>query len=95
MWLDDRTITPELAAHIEGLGYGAVWIGGSPESDLAWAEPALTATTTLVVASGVVTVLDRATVGPCADLPPRRTQADVPPALTELAAALDLGPVAT
>ncbi|KRQ20399.1 F420-dependent oxidoreductase [Mycobacteroides sp. H001] len=56
VWLDDRTIAPELAAGIEGLGYGAVWIGGSPGADLAWAEPALVATTTLVAASGVVTI---------------------------------------
>ena len=43
-WLPTRSITPELAAQIEALGYGAVWIGGSPDADLAWVEPALAQT---------------------------------------------------
>ncbi|SPM28771.1 Flavin-dependent oxidoreductase, luciferase family (includes alkanesulfonate monooxygenase SsuD and methylene tetrahydromethanopterin reductase) [Mycobacterium terramassiliense] len=27
VWLPSRSITPDLAAQIEALGYGAVWIG--------------------------------------------------------------------
>ena len=27
-------LTPELAATLERLGYGAIWIGGSPDGDL-------------------------------------------------------------
>ncbi len=42
VWLG--SITPELAAQIESLGYGAAWIGLSPGADLAWAEPALAQT---------------------------------------------------
>jgi probable F420-dependent oxidoreductase len=55
-WLPTRSITPELAAGIESLGYGAAWIGGSPEADLAWAEPALAQTTSLQLATGIVNI---------------------------------------
>jgi probable F420-dependent oxidoreductase len=47
-------LSPELAATIEGLGYGAVWIGGSPPADLEHAESLLAATDHLVVATGIV-----------------------------------------
>jgi probable F420-dependent oxidoreductase len=48
--------TPEQAAQIEELGYGAVWIGGSPAGDLSYVEPLLEATETLQVATGIVNV---------------------------------------
>lgn len=48
--------TPEQAAEIERLGYGAVWVGGSPAGDLAFVEPLLEATETLQVATGIVNV---------------------------------------
>jgi probable F420-dependent oxidoreductase len=48
--------TPEQAAEIEALGYGAVWVGGSPAGDLAFVEPILEATETLQVATGIVNV---------------------------------------
>ena len=35
------TPKPEQAAEIEKLGYGAVWIGGSPAGDLNYVEPIL------------------------------------------------------
>ena len=38
-WLPTRSITPELAAGIESLGYGAAWIGGSPDAGLGRAGP--------------------------------------------------------
>jgi probable F420-dependent oxidoreductase len=49
-------VTPEQAKAIEALGYGAVWVGGSPSGELDWAEPMLDATTTLKVASGIVNI---------------------------------------
>ncbi len=55
-WLPTRSITPELAAKIESLGYGAVWIGGSPDADLSWVEPALAQTTSLQLATGIVNI---------------------------------------
>jgi probable F420-dependent oxidoreductase len=55
-WLLTRSITPELAAQIESLGYGAVWIGGSPDADLAWVDPALAETATVQLATGIVNI---------------------------------------
>ena len=48
--------TPEQAAEIEALGYGAVWVAGSPPAELDWVEPILAATTTLQVATGIVNI---------------------------------------
>jgi probable F420-dependent oxidoreductase len=47
---------PEQAVEIEKLGYGAVWIGGSPAGDLNYVEPILERTETLQVATGIVNV---------------------------------------
>ena len=44
----------ELATEIERLGYGAIWIGGSPPADLELAESMLAATERIAVATGVV-----------------------------------------
>ncbi|SOJ53523.1 hypothetical protein MSIMFB_01025 [Mycobacterium simulans] len=49
-------VTPQQAQEIEALGYGAVWVGGSPPAELAWVEPILEATTTLQVATGIVNI---------------------------------------
>ena len=51
-----RGVTPAQAKDIEALGYGAVWVGGSPPAELAWVEPLLEATTTLQVATGIVNI---------------------------------------
>ncbi len=56
VWLPTRSITPGLAAHIESLGYGAAWVGGSPEAGLAWVDPALAGTTSLQLATGIVNI---------------------------------------
>src|ERR1700758_5040835 len=56
VWLPTRSISPELAAGIESLGYGAAWTGGSPDADLAWVEPALAQTTSLQLATGIVNI---------------------------------------
>jgi probable F420-dependent oxidoreductase len=49
-------VKPDQAAQIEKLGYGAVWIGGSPAGDLNYVEPILEATETLQVATGIINV---------------------------------------
>jgi probable F420-dependent oxidoreductase len=56
VWLGTRSITPELAVRIESLGYGAAWIGGSPDADLAWVDPALAQTSSLQLATGIVNI---------------------------------------
>jgi probable F420-dependent oxidoreductase len=49
-------VTPDDAKQIEALGYGAVWVGGSPPAELDWVEPILEKTTTLQVATGIVNI---------------------------------------
>jgi probable F420-dependent oxidoreductase len=56
VWLPTRSITPELATRIESLGYGAAWIGGSPDADLSWVEPALAETSSLQLATGIINI---------------------------------------
>lgn len=51
-----RGVTPEQAKDIESLGYGAVWVGGSPPAELEWVEPILEQTNTLQVATGIVNI---------------------------------------
>ena len=51
-----RGVTPQQAKEIEALGYGAVWVGGSPPAELEWVEPILEATSTLRVATGIVNI---------------------------------------
>ena len=51
-----RGVTPQQAKEIESLGYGAVWVGGSPPAELDWVEPILANTTTLKVATGIVNI---------------------------------------
>jgi probable F420-dependent oxidoreductase len=64
VWAGQWALTPERAAEIERLGYGAVWVGGSPDADLAIVESLLAATSTLSVATGIVNIwsADAATV---------------------------------
>lgn len=54
VWRTAGGLGPELAAEIEGLGYGAIWIGGSPGADLELAESMLAATDRIAVATGIV-----------------------------------------
>jgi probable F420-dependent oxidoreductase len=56
VWLAFRSLEPELAAQIESLGYGAVWVGGSPEAELDWVDPALAQTNSLQLATGIVNI---------------------------------------
>src|SRR5688500_8638342 len=46
----------DAAAELERLGFGTLWLGGSPSGDLAIAEEVLDATSTLTVATGIVNV---------------------------------------
>src|ERR1022692_679713 len=54
IWRGGSQLTPELAAAIEGAGFGALWVGGSPGGDLIQVEDLLGATTTLTLATGIV-----------------------------------------
>ncbi|MHA6625304.1 LLM class F420-dependent oxidoreductase [Pseudonocardia sichuanensis] len=54
VWRGHWGLDPQLAVEIEALGYGAIWIGGSPGGDLALAESLLDATQRLAVATGIV-----------------------------------------
>ncbi|BBX48249.1 LLM class F420-dependent oxidoreductase [Mycobacterium cookii] len=56
VWLGTRSITPQLAKQIESLGYGAAWIGASPDAGLEWVEPALAETSSLQLATGIVNI---------------------------------------
>ena len=55
VWRHDPT-SPELAAELEKLGYGALWLGNVSAEDLVEAEALLDATETLVVATGIVNI---------------------------------------
>jgi probable F420-dependent oxidoreductase len=50
------TVTGEEAREVERLGYGTLWVAGSPAAELAFAEPILAQTTTLQLATGIVNV---------------------------------------
>lgn len=56
VWKVENTWSPTLAKELEALGYGALWIGGSKDSELLVAEEMLKATSTVVVATGIVNV---------------------------------------
>lgn len=55
-WRGGPLLSPELAAAAERLGYGAVWIGGSPPADLELAEQLLEATESITIATGIVNI---------------------------------------
>jgi probable F420-dependent oxidoreductase len=55
VWRGGETETG-LALELERLGYGTLWLGSSPSADLADAERLLDATSTLVVATGIVNI---------------------------------------
>ena len=54
LWRSASGLGPEFAARAEALGYGAIWIGGSPPGDLAVAESMLSATRRIAIATGIV-----------------------------------------
>lgn len=56
VWSFAAGLSGEFAAEAERLGYGAVWVGGSPPGDLRLAEELLDATSTIAVATGIVNI---------------------------------------
>src|ERR1700761_7944951 len=66
IWRHSSGLTPEVVAEVEALGYGTIWVGGSPPGDLAFVEHLLDTTEHIAVATGIVNVWkdDAATVGP-------------------------------
>lgn len=56
VWVRRPALTAGIAREIERLGYGALWVGGSPGAGLEEAEAALDATERLVVATGIVNI---------------------------------------
>jgi probable F420-dependent oxidoreductase len=64
IWRGAAQTPPELAAHVEHLGFGALWLGGSPDGQLEIVDALLGLTTSLVVGTSVVNIWkdDAATV---------------------------------
>ena len=56
IWRGGSQLTPELAAGLEQLRFGTLWVGGSPSGDLALVEQLLDATATLTLATGIVNI---------------------------------------
>lgn len=55
-WPQDRSELAETAAELEELGFRALWLGGTPAGTLEQPEALLGATTTMAVATGIVSV---------------------------------------
>ena len=55
-WPDDAGRTASAAQELESLGFGTVWLGGSPPDDLMLAEALLAATSTLKVGTSIVDI---------------------------------------
>lgn len=51
-----RRLDAQLAAAVERLGYGAIWVGSSPPGDLRIVEELLDATSTIAIATGIVNI---------------------------------------
>ena len=64
IWRHPSGLTPEVVAEVEALGYGAIWVGGSPPGDLGVVDHLLDTTDHIAVATGIVNVWkdDAATV---------------------------------
>jgi probable F420-dependent oxidoreductase len=64
IWAHSSVLTPDVVVEVEKLGYGAVWLGGSPDGELNIIDPLLAATDHIAVATGIVNMWkdDAATV---------------------------------
>lgn len=64
IWRHPSGLTPAMAAEAEALGYGAIWLGGSPDGGLGVVDQLLDATDRIVVGTSIVNVWkdDAATV---------------------------------
>ncbi|WP_261166914.1 TIGR03620 family F420-dependent LLM class oxidoreductase [Microbacterium sp. Marseille-Q6965] len=56
VWRWESGVDGQFAAGVERLGYGTLWIGGSPTGDLGVVERALDATERLIVTTGIVNI---------------------------------------
>ncbi|WP_028660608.1 TIGR03620 family F420-dependent LLM class oxidoreductase [Nocardioides insulae] len=56
VWYGGPRVDPTLASATERLGYGTLWIGGSPPADLRIVEEVLRATERIVIATGIVNI---------------------------------------
>ncbi|WP_443093779.1 LLM class flavin-dependent oxidoreductase [Nocardia uniformis] len=56
VWRGYGEFTPDGAHELEELGYGTLWLGGSPGAELPNVEDLLAATTSLTVATSIVNV---------------------------------------
>ena len=56
IWAQEYKLSPALVADLEAMGYGTVWLGGSPDGDLRIIDEFLGATTRLVMATGIVNI---------------------------------------
>lgn len=54
IWRWASGLSPQLAVEIERLGYGTIWVGGSPPADLDVVDTLLDATSSITVATGIV-----------------------------------------
>jgi probable F420-dependent oxidoreductase len=56
LWRHPSELAPDVVAEAEALGYGAIWLGGSPGGDLKVVEDILDSTDHVAVATGIVNV---------------------------------------
>jgi probable F420-dependent oxidoreductase len=56
VWRAAVQTTPDLAASLEQLGFGAIWLGGSPDGDLEIVDQLLAATSSIVVGTSIVNI---------------------------------------
>ena len=56
VWRSIGAVQAELAVEIERIGYGTIWLGGSPTSDLGRVEILLDGTRSIMFATGVVNI---------------------------------------
>jgi probable F420-dependent oxidoreductase len=54
VWQRTADATPEVAEEVEGLGFGALWVGGSPDGGLHEIEALLDATQAMPIVTGIV-----------------------------------------
>ncbi len=56
IWRGAYQLTGELAARVEACGFGALWVGSSPDGDLVRVEELLDATRTLTIGTSIVNI---------------------------------------
>jgi probable F420-dependent oxidoreductase len=56
IWRSASQTTPDLAAAVEQLGFRAIWLGGSPDGELAMVDQLLAATSSLVIGTSIVNI---------------------------------------